>query len=368
MKKWQVTFPIIGSFYFSGDFEIVEVTFSENRTNKEYEAKMIIEAENKKNAIKKAQENIENVLDVISFVREVGFDIGCPSVFQKYSKEMVQVGRIEETPGITKVHKKIIKRVYENLEPIFKDKENLSDELKRALLALRWYRHGCFFSNPTDKFLAFWIAVESLAGEKSKSKQDLPFDVKDCIDCIKKKLVENDNLRSQVIKSIHEVYRPIPDVITENIQNILKVVDNNKIKEIKAKIRKMQEDRSGIVHKGNVQIDVAAHNEYLKQLMEKLLREKLDTAFDCFINSWPTAELRENLSEDYLEIEAIKCVLSMHPRGATIDEIEYGLFSLTKRIRRPKVLHAKIEVLNRNGGDIRTCKINNEERYFLISG
>ena len=102
--------------------------------------------------------------------------------------------------------------------------------------------------------------------------------------------------------------------------------------------------------------------------MEKLLREKLDTAFDSFINSWPTAELRENLREDYFEIESIKCVLSMYPRGATIDEIEYGLFPLTKRIRRPKDLHAKLEVLNRNGGDIRTRKINNEERYFSISG
>lgn len=179
MKKWEVTLPIVGAFDFSGDFEIVEVTFSENTTSKEYEAKMIIEAENRENAIKKAQEKIENILDVISFVREVGFEIGYPSVFQKDSKEMMQVTRFGLTPIITEAHKRIIKRVYENLEPKFKDKENLSKEMKRALLALRWYRKGCFFSNSTDKFLAFWIAVESLAGEDSKSKRDLPFDVKD---------------------------------------------------------------------------------------------------------------------------------------------------------------------------------------------
>lgn len=346
MKKWEVTFPIVGAFDFSGDFEIVEVTFSENTTRKEYEAKTIIEAENRENAIKKAQEKIENILDVISFVREVGFEIGYPSVFQKDSKEMMQVTRFGLTPIITEAHKRIIKRVYENLEPKFKDKDNLSKEMKRALLALRWYRKGCFFSNLTDKFLAFWIAVESLAGEDSKSKRDLPFDVKDCIECVKRKEVRDNKLRSRVIKNIHEAYRPIPDVITEKIQNMLKIEDINKIEEIKAKIRKMQEDRSDIIHNGNIQIDVAAHNEYLKQLMEKLLREKLDTAFDSFINSWPTAKLRENLREDHFEIESIKCVLSMYPEGATADEIEYGLFSLTKRIRRPKDLHAKLEVLN----------------------
>ena len=367
MKKWELTFPIVGAFDFSGDFEIAEITFSENKTRKEYEAKMIIEAENRKNATKMAQEKIGNILDVISFVREVGFEMGYPFVFQKDSKEMVQVTRSVEIPIITEVHKKIIKRVYENLKPTFKDEGILSEKMNRALLALRWYRKGCFFNNPTDKFLAFWFAVESLAGEKSKSKRRLPFNLERCKNCVTQSGLDGNDLMSQVIGNIHEAYRPIPDVITENITDILKIEDSDEIEEIRAKIKKMQKDRSGIVHKGNVQIDVTVHNEYLKQLMEKLLREKLDIAFDSFINSWPTAELRENSSEDHLEIEAIKYVLSMHPRGATIDEIEYGLFSLTKRIRRPKDLHAKLEVLIRNDGDIRTRKINNEGRYFLIS-
>ena len=364
MKKWEVTYPIGGTFDFSGDFEVAEVAFSINATNKKYEAKIIIEDENKNDAIKKAQEIIENVLDVISFVREVGFDIGLPSVFQKDSKEMLQITRSELIPITTKVHKRIINNVYENLEPMFKNKEALSNEQKRALLTLRWYRHGCFFSNPSDKFLAFWIAVESLAGEKEKSKRDLPFDVKDCIECVKDK-VGNVNMMSQVVQSIHNAYRPISDVITENIKNILNIVDVNKIEGIKAKIKKIKDDRSALVHGGNVQIDVVAHSEYLQQLIEKLLREELDVAFDHFIDSWPTAKQREKLSDDYLEIEAIKCVLSKYPEGATIDEMEYGLFSLTKRIRRPKDLHAKLEVLSRNGDGIRA---DNKGRYFRILG
>lgn len=363
MKRWEVRFPIDGSFDFIGDFEIVEVTFSKNRTNKEYEAKITVEAENKENAIKNAQERIENVLDVISFVREVGFDIGRPYVFQKDSNEIVQITRSEVTPIITGVHKRIINSVYENLEPMFKDKEALSKGRKRALLALRWYRHGCFFSNPTDKFMAFWIAVESLAGESSEQKRELPFDVDECIKCVKDKGVEGD-MRSQVIQSIHNAYRPIPVVITEEIKNILKIDDNDEIDRIKENIQQMQRDRSDIVHKGNVQIDVAVHNGCLKQLIEALLREELDTAFDHFINSWPTAKQREKLSDNYYsEIEAIKCVLSRYPEGATIGEIEYGLFSLTKRFRERDNLPNTLEILTRNG-DIRT---NSEGLYFGIS-
>ena len=363
MKRWEVRFPIGGSFDFSGDFEIVEVTFSKNRTNKEYEAKITVEAENKENAIKNAQEMIENVLDVIYFVREVGFDIGRPYVFQKDSNEIVQFTRSEVTPIITDVHKRIIMRVYENLEPMFKDKDCISEGRKRALLALRWYRHGCFFSNPTDKFLALWIAVESLTGDGRKlMRDDLPFEVKDCIDCVKDKGIEG-NTRSQIIQSIHETYRSIPVVITENIKNILKI-DDDKIDKIKEKIQQIQRDRSGIVHYGNVQIDVAAHNRYLKQLMEKLLREELGAAFDNFIDLWPTTKQRETLSDDHPKLKAIKYVLSKHSEGATIDEIEYGLFSLTKRIGRPKDLHANLEFLRKNG-DIRT---NDEGLYFGFSG
>lgn len=216
--------------------------------------------------------------------------------------------------------------------------------------------------------MAFWIALESLAGEDSKSKRDLPFDVKDCIECVKQKVVEDNKLKSQVINSIHEAYRPIPDVIAEYIKNILKIKDANKIEKIKAKIRKMQEDRSNMVHKGVFYIDmIRKHNEYLKhQLLEPLLKEKLDVAFNNFIDSWPSSELRESLRDDYLEIESIKQVLLKYPDGATIDKIEYALYALTRKLRRPKDLQAKLEKLIEMG-EIRNRIVSDKEKFFLNS-
>jgi hypothetical protein len=358
MSRWEVAFPIIGNFEFEGNFEIAEVTFSKNAMSKEWVVKTIIEAESRDNAIIKAKEKVENILDVIAFVRETGLEMGYPSVYQLDSKEIVQFTKDWLTPIIDKTHQRIIKKVYENLEPCFRD---FPEEIEKTILALRWYRRGCFFDNPSDRFLAFWIAIEGLAGEKHKSKRKLPFDVEDCVRCVKEKVIEDNNLRSKVIQSIHEAYRPIPAVIAENIQNILKDDDDN----MKAKIKEMHDDRSDMVHHGNFQVGkIITHNNTLKPILKRILKEKLDIAFNNFINSWPTLELRESLRDDYLEIEPIKQVLLKYPEGATIEEIEYGLYALTKRIRRPKDLHLKLEKLIEMG-EIGNRIVNNKEKFFL---
>jgi hypothetical protein len=375
MKKWDVTFPIIGDFYPSGDFEVAGVLFledgaSEKRLNeKKWNAKMKIEAENKGDAINGAQEKINDILDVISFIREVGSDMGNPRVQQKEPVIMVQCVGSDSYPIITKAHQEIIKKVYENLEPNFKIKDNV-------MLALRWYRKGCFFSNPADKFLAFWIALESLAGEDSKSERELPFDVEDCIKCVKEKVVEDGDMRSQVIQSIHLAYRSVSVVIAEKIHDILEIGDPIRnileigdMDAIKKKIREMRDDRSDMVHKGgHSHTDkLSSHSAYLQALIQSLLKKELDAAFDNFINSWPTAELRRNSREDdYIWSESIKQVLSKCPKGATIDDIKYGLFALTKEDIEQERISFGLKGLNEIG-DIEMRKINNEEQYFLIT-
>ena len=376
MKKWKATFPIIGDFYSNGNFKVAGVLFLENRTNeKEWNAEMKIEAENGGDAIKGAQEKINDVLDVISFVRGVGFDIGNPRVQQEEPVIKVQIVGSDSYPIITETYQRIIKKVYKNLEPNFRMEDK---EMRKVMLALRWYRKGCFFSNPADRFLAFWIALESLAGEDSKPKRDLPFDVEDCIECVKKKVVENNDLRSDVISSIHFAYRSIPVVIAEKIhdtleigdpiRNILEIGDTG-TKDIENKLREMQTDRSSMVHKGiHFQIDrLSSHNAYLQELIKSMLKEKLDMAFDNFINSWPTAELRrDSRKDDYLWSESIKQVLSMYSDGATIDDIKCGLFALTKEDIEQERISFGLKKLNEIG-DIEIRKINTDERYFLIT-
>ena len=375
MKKWDVTFPIIGDFYPSGDFEVAGVLFLEDRTSekrlneKKWNAKMKIEAENKGDAIKGAQEKINDILDVISFVREVGSDMGNPRVQQKEPVIMVQCVGSDSCPIITKAHQEIIKKVYENLEPNFKIKDNV-------MLALRWYRKGCFFSNPADKFLAFWIALESFAGEDSKSERELPFDVEDCIKCVKEKVVEDDDMRSQVIQSIHLAYRSVSVVIAEKIHDILEIGDPIRnilgigdMDAIKKKIREMRDDRSDMVHKGGYSHTdkLSSHSAYLQALIQSLLKKELDVAFDNFINSWPTAELRRDSREDvYCWFKSIKQVLSMYPDGATIDDIKYGLFALKKEDMREEDISVRLNELNKSGS-IEIRKINADERYFLIT-
>jgi hypothetical protein len=375
VKKWKVTFPIIGDFDSHNNFEVAGVLFLKDRTSEKWNAEMIIEAENRDEAIKEVQEKINEILDVISFVREVGFDLGDPHVHQEAPVILFQVVGSDSYPLFTKAYQKIIKKVYKNLEPNFRIEDK---EIGKVMLALRWYRKGCFFSNPADKFLAFWIALESLAGEDSKSKRDLPFDVKDCKECVKKKVVENNNLRSDVISSIHKAYRPISVVIAEKIPDILEIGDPIRrileigdagTEDIKIKIRKMQSDRSDMVHHGrHFQIDtLSSHSAYLQALIKSLLKEKLDMAFDNFINSWPTAELRRNSREDYsFSVEPIKQVLSKYPKGATIDDIKYGLFALTREDIREVDISARLEALI-GMGDMGIRKINTEEPYFLIT-
>jgi len=373
VKKWKVTFPIMGDFDSHNNFEVAGVLFLEDRTSKKWNAEMKIEAENKGEAIKGAQEKIDDILDVISFVREVGFDIGNPRVLQEEPVIRSQWVGSDSYPIITKAYQRIIKKVYKNLEPNFRMKDK---EMGKVMLALGWYRKGCFFSNPADKFLAFWIALESLAGEDSKSKRDLPFDVKDCKECVKKKVVENNDLRSDVINSIHKAYRPISVVIAEKIHDILEIGDpirkileigDSGTEDIKMKIGEMQKDRSDMVHHGeHFQIDkLSSHSAYLQVLIKSMLKEKLDMAFDNFINSWPTAELRRNSRGDYsVSVEPIKQVLSMYPDGATIDDIKYGLFALTREDIREESINVRLNVLNERDS-IEMRKINTDERYFL---
>lgn len=360
MNRWEIAFPIIGNFEFEGNFEIAEVTFSKNVARKEWEAKTIIEAENRGKAIKEAKEKIENKLDVIAFVRETGLEMGYPSVYQLDSKEIVQFTKDWLTPIIDKTHQRIIKRVYENLEPCFRDSP---EEIEKTILALRWYRRGCFFDNPLDRFLAFWIALECLVGGKEEVElEQITGIIKKGKYFIRKTVRDND-LRSKIIDRIEGINKlSITETMIKNIKNILPNVDAGSEK----KIRDMQKDRSNMVHKGVSHIDkIEKHNNYLKErLLERLLKEKLDMAFNNFINSWPTSELRENLRDDYLEIESIKQVLLKYPEGATIDEVEYGLYALTKRIRRPKDLHLKLEKLIERGDIIKRTP-DNEEKYFL---
>jgi len=47
-----------------------------------------------------------------------------------------------------------------------------------------------------------------------------------------------------------------------------------------------------------------------------------------------------------------------------IEEIEYGLYALRKRIRRPGDIHIKLEKLIEIG-EIRNRIENNEEKFFL---
>jgi hypothetical protein len=360
MSRWEVAFPIIGNFEFEGNFEIAEVTFSKNVARKEWEAKTIIEAENRGKAIKEAKEKIENKLDVIAFVRETGLEMGYPSVYQLDSKEIVQFTKDWSTPIIDKTHQRIIKRVYENLEPCFRDS---LEEIEKTILALRWYRKGCFFDNPSDRFLAFWIALECLVGgEEEVEQEQLTEIIKKCKYFIRKTVRDND-LGSKLIQRFEGINKlSITETMIKNIKNILPNVDAG----LEKKIRDLQKERSNIVHRGVFHIDkIEKHNNYLKErLLGRLLKEKLGMAFNNFINSWPTPKLRESLRDDHLKIEPIKQVLLKYPEGATIEEIEYGLYALTKRIRRSGDLHIKLEKLIEMG-DIRNQIVNNEKNFFL---
>jgi hypothetical protein len=142
MSRWKVAFPIVGNFEIEENFEIAEVTFSKNAARKECEAKIKIEADTREEVIRGAKERIENILDVIAFVRETGLEMGYPLVYQLNSKEVVQVAREREIHIIDKTHHRIIKKVYENLEPCFRDSP---EEIEKTILALRWYRRGCFW-------------------------------------------------------------------------------------------------------------------------------------------------------------------------------------------------------------------------------
>lgn len=360
MSRWEVAFPIIGNFEFEGNFEIAEVTFSKNAARKEWEAKTIIEAENRGKAIKEAKEKIENKLDVIAFVRETGLEMGYPSVYQLDSKEIVQFTKDWLTPIIDKTHQRIIKKVYENLEPCFRDSP---EEIEKTILALRWYRRGCFFDNPLDRFLAFWIALECLVGgEEEVEQEQLTEIIKKCKYFIRKTVRDND-LGSKLIQRFEGINKlSITETVIKNIKNILPNVDAG----LEKKIRDLQKERSNIVHRGVFHIDkIEKHNNYLKErLLGRLLKEKLGMAFNNFINSWPTPKLRESLRDDHLEIEPIKQVLLKYPEGATIEEIEYGLYALTKRIRRSGDLHIKLEKLIEMG-EIRNQIVNNEKNFFL---
>ena len=357
MNRWEITFPVIGNFEFEGNFEIAEVTFSKNAARKEWEAKTIIEAESRDNAITKAKEKVENILDVIAFVRETGLEMGYPRVYQLDYKEDFQVARVSDISIINKTHQRIIKRVYENLKPCFR---NPPEEIEKAILAIRWYRRGCFFDNPSDRFLAFWIALECLVGGKEEVElEQITGIIKKCKYFIRKTVRDN-NLRSKIIDRIEGINKlSITETMIKNIKNILPNVNAG----LEKKIRDMQKDRSNMVHKGVSHIDkIEKHNNYLKErLLERLLKEKLDMAFNNFINSWPTPKLRESLRDDYLEIEPIKQVLLKYPEGATIDEVEYGLYAVTPKNRRHlRKLEKLIEM-----GEIRNQIVNNKERFFL---
>jgi hypothetical protein len=227
-------------------------------------------------------------------------------------------------------------------------------------------RKGCFFDNPSDRLLAFWIALECLAGGEKEAEQKLPVEIYKSIKYCIEKAVKDKVLKGQIMQRIQENRKlSILKVIAENIGKILKITGDKNIDDLEEKIEKMWRDRCKMVHDGIFQIDkIEKHNEYLKhQLLERLLKEKLDVAFNNFINLWPTSELRESLQDDYFEIEPIKQVLLKYPEGTTIDEIEYGLYALTRKLRRPKDLQAKLEVLIERG-DIKKRITDNKEIYF----
>ncbi len=365
MTRWEVTFPIVGNFEIEGNFEIATVTFSKNPVRKEKEARIRIEAKDRDDAVEQAQKKIEVLLDVIAFVSNIGVEIDSPGVFQVDPEKTVQIAKTSVIPTINRTDQRIIRKVYENLGQNFSDET--TEDIHRERLALSWYRKGCFFSNPVDRFLAFWIALECLTGGEEESEENLPVQILKSIKYCIRKAVKDKVLKGQIMQTIQEKRKlSISKTIAENIRKILKNTGDKIIDNLEEKIEEMWRDRCLLVHDGIFYIDkIKKHNGDLKnKLLERLFKEKLGIAFNNFIDSWPPPELRERLRDDYHEIDSIKQVLLQCPEGATLDDIGYGLYPLRRKLIRPKSLEIKIEALIKNG-DLTKRITDNKEFYFL---
>ncbi|QRV17438.1 hypothetical protein JMJ58_21010 (plasmid) [Haloterrigena salifodinae] len=299
---------------------------SEDRrdSDKDFELIASFEAAREERDEKKGgmHERAQRLGHIISFLTGQGVVAETPLKTYRSDKRV----QVTETSGTTVVPNDwgdFFIDIYTALE-----KANEIDE--EVLRALRWYTTGVASEHHTDRFLAFWLALEIQAESQEKSANEIDPDVEEPVEqamAAVRKNIESNYVKSRVNDFIAEYIRDetIPEAIAQEILDILGENHSTADEELESKIKSLQNDRSNLVHHGKPIDDVKRKATTLESYNRLLLKRKLDPIFSDDYDSDKFPEAAEVPLGTALQI-----ILADHPDGLTKEELRKEAFAATR--------------------------------------
>lgn len=310
------------------DLEVRETnrSRSEERKNsdKDFELIASFEAEPEERDQKTAEmhERAQRLAQIISFLTSRGVVAETPMKTYRADKE-VQVTQMSGTTVVPSDWDDFFIDLYEALET----SEEISKEVLRAL---RWYATGLASEHYTDRFLAFWLALEIQAKPKKKSAEEIDPDVENPVDQAMDAMrdeIESDYIKSRVNHFISERIRDesIPEAVAREIRETLGDNHSTVHEGLENQIKSFQRDRSNLVHDGESIEDVKNKASTLESYNRLLFKRKLDPIFseEYDSNKFPDATSVSRVTSLYI-------ILADHPNGLTEDELRKEAFAATR--------------------------------------
>ncbi|WP_162989904.1 hypothetical protein [Natronorubrum halophilum] len=288
----------------------------------EFIANFQAEQDERDEKTKEMHERAQRLSHIISFL--TGHGVVAETPLKTYRPDSRV--RITETSGAT-----VIPSDWENFFVDLYEVLEESDEIDTEILrALRWFTRGLASEHPTDRFLAFWLALEIQVKAQEKSADEIDPNVEDPVEQAMEAMrngIESDYVKSRVNQFIAEAIRDetIPEAIAREIRETLgenhSIVNN----ELEGKIRSFQSDRSDLVHDGDPIDEVKSKASTLESYNRLLLKRKLDPVF--------VEEYGSDMFPDATEVPratALQIILADNPDGLTKAELRKEAFAATR--------------------------------------